>query len=187
MTTAKAASRRRQAGYTLIELIIASAIGLMVMGALTSVVLTSMVAANTATAHVEAGAQIRNFQFTAYDDFALARTPDTSGSCTPANPCSRDLVLIGSRVSNTGAVEPGYTVRYAFDGGRQLVTRYAETSSRVAASSVTAYSWYIDQAGDAKASVVVNMTVTIAFYNVNYSESQTLRFYPRVTAPASSP
>ena len=189
MKPAIAASRRRQAGFTLIELIIASAIGLMVMGALTSVVLTSMVAANTATAHIEAGAQIRNFQFTAYDDFALARPPDTSAGCTQANPCTtRDLVLQGtSPPSQPGGAAPVSVVRYVFDSGQKQVTRYAETSSRVAASGVTAYSWYVDQPGGAKPSVVVNMTVTVAFYNSSYSESQTLRFYPRVTAPASTP
>ena len=73
MTPQMAARRRRQAGYTLIELIIASAIGLMVMGALTSVFVTMALGANTATSRVEASSQIRNFQLTAYDDFALSR------------------------------------------------------------------------------------------------------------------
>ena len=51
---------------------------------------------------------------------------------------------------------------------------------RVAASSVSAYSWYLDSSG-ANPTVVVSMTVTIDSYNSKYSQSQTLRFYPRIT------
>ena len=52
--TAAAADRavarhRRQGGFTLIELIIATAIGLIVMAALTSVVITTVLADNVAT------------------------------------------------------------------------------------------------------------------------------------------
>ncbi len=71
-----------------------------------------------------------------------------------------------------------YTVRYAWDSGQQTVTRYAGPSSRVVVSNVTAYSWYIDTSGG-KPTVVVNLTVTIASYNVTYREL----FYPRVAAP----
>ena len=179
-----AARRRRQAGFTLIELVIATALGLVVMGALTSVVVTSILADNTATARVEASSQVRNFQFTVYDDFVLARPPVPLGCGTSGNPCTtQDLVLQGSRVPNLigGAPAPD-TVRYAWDGGLQQVTRYAGTTSRVAASNVTAYSWYIDRSGS-NPTVVINMTVTIATYNATYSESQTFLFYPRITSP----
>ncbi len=179
-----AARRRRQAGFTLIELVIATALGLVVMGALISVVLTSILADNTATARVEASSQVRNFQFTAYDDFVLARPPVPSGCGTSGNPCTtQDIVLQGSKVPNAiGGVAAPYTVRYAWDAGRQLVTRYTGTSGRVAASNVTAYSWYIERSG-AYPTVVVNLTVTIPTYNATYSESQTLLFYPRITSP----
>ena len=179
-----AARRRRQAGFTLIEVIIATALGLLVMGALTSVVLTSIIADNTAMARVEASSQVRNFQFTAYDDFVLARPPVPSGCGTSGNPCTtQDLVLQGSRVPNAiGAAAAPYTVRYVWDASRQVVTRYVGTGSRVAASNVTAYSWYIDRSG-ADPTVVVNFTVTIPTYNATYSQSQTLLFYPRITSP----
>ncbi len=181
-----AARHRRQAGYTLIELIIASAIGLMVMSALTSVVLTTILADNTAAARVEASAQVRSFQFIAYDDFVHGRTPVISGCGTSGIPCTtEDLVLQGDRMPNVvGGVAAPYTVRYGWDASGQKVTRYAGTSSRVAASNVTAYSWYIEGSG-ANASLVVSMTVTIASFNATYSESQTLRFYPRITATPS--
>ena len=60
---------RSQGGYTLIELLVSLSIGLIVMTALTSVVLTSSRAWATAAGRVEASAQIRAFQFAAADDF----------------------------------------------------------------------------------------------------------------------
>lgn len=184
MTPQRAARRRQQAGYTLIEVVIASALGLMVMSALTSVVLTSVLAANTATSRIEASAQVRGFQFTAYDDFALSRPPAPSGCGTLANPCTtQDMVLQGSRMPNqSGVAAAPYAVTYTWDSTQHLVTRNAGAASRTAASNVTAYSWYVDPSGD-HPTVVVSMTVTVGYYNTSYAESQTLRFYPRVTAP----
>jgi prepilin-type N-terminal cleavage/methylation domain-containing protein len=181
---AQVATRHRsQAGYTLIELIIASAIGLLVMGALTSVVLTMTIGDNVATGRIEASAQIRNFQLTAYDDFALSRPPSPVGCGTPSSPCTtQDMILMGSRVPNDPIGLPApFTARYTWDSSQQAVTRYVDTRSRVAASSVTAYSWYIDDSGGHPV-VVINMTVTVTFYNTSYSESQSLLFYPRVTS-----
>jgi prepilin-type N-terminal cleavage/methylation domain-containing protein len=180
------ARRKRQAGFTLIEVIIATALGLLVLGALTSVVMTMMMADNTAGGRIEASSQVRNFQHTAYDDFVLARPPAPPGCGTPASRCTtQDLVLTGTRPPNPSDGQPvSYTVRYAWDPSLHVVTRYAGTSSRVAASNVTVYSWYIDRAG-LYPTVVVNMTVTIPSYNATYSESQTLRFYPRITATPS--
>jgi type II secretory pathway pseudopilin PulG len=177
-----AARRRRQAGHTLIELIVASAIGLMVMGALTSIVLTMALGANTATSRIEASAQIRNFQLTAYDDFALSRPPAPSGCGTQASPCTtQDMILTGNRMPNTGGVASPFTSRYTWDSSQQLVRRFVGNGSRVVASGVTDYSWYIDSSGDHPA-VVVSMHVTVGFYNTSYTETQTLLFYPRVTA-----
>jgi prepilin-type N-terminal cleavage/methylation domain-containing protein len=181
-----ATRRKQQAGFTLIELIIASAIGVLVLGSLTSVVLTTVLAANTANARIQASSQVRSFQFTAYDDIALARPPGATGCGTPATPCTRqDMILQGTRIpSLTGSLgTPGpYTVRYAWDSTSQVVTRYAGTSSRVVARDVTAYSWYVDIAPGAHPSVVVSMTVTVAAYDTIYSESQTFLFYPRITS-----
>jgi type II secretory pathway pseudopilin PulG len=178
-----AARRRRQAGHTLIELIVASAIGLMVMGAMTSIVLTMALGANTATSRIEASAQIRNFQLTAYDDFALSQPPLPTGCGTPASPCTtQDMILKGSQMPNPlSSSPPQYMVRYTWDPARSLVTRYVNAGSRVVASSVTGYSWYIDGSGGHPA-VVVSMNVTVGFYNTTYTESQTLLFYPRVAS-----
>jgi prepilin-type N-terminal cleavage/methylation domain-containing protein len=179
-----AARHRRQAGYTLIELIVASAIGLLVMVALTSVVLTSVLATDTATSRVEASAQIRNFQLTAYDDFALSQPPNPVGCGTKASPCTtQDMLLQGDRMPIApGSPPPPYAVRYAWDPNQHLITRFVGASSRVAASNVKSYSWYLDRTG-AHPVVVVSMTVTAAsFYSTSYAESQTLLFYPRVTS-----
>ena len=181
-----AARHRRQAGFTLIEVVIASALGLMVMGALTSVVLTTVLSDNIASARVQASAQVRNLQFTSYDDFVHARAPVPSGCGTSGNPCTtQDLVLQGNRMPNdVGAVAAPDTVRYAWNPSLQVVTRYTGISSRVVASNVTAYSWYVDGSG-ANPSLVISVTVTIPSSNATYSQSQTLRFYPRITATPS--
>ena len=92
---------RRQAGYTLIELMIATAIGLLVMSALTSVVVTTMIGTNAATGRVETSGQIRNFELFAYDDFALSHPPAPSGCGIAANPCTtQPMVLSGFRMTN---------------------------------------------------------------------------------------
>lgn len=186
MTAAQrlAARRRRQAGYTLIELIVASAIGLVVMGALTSIVLTSVLGDNAATGRVEASAQIRSFQLTAYDDFALSRPPAVSGCGTKASPCTTQaMTLSGTRMPNeiAGTALP-YSVTYAWDPSLETITRTVGGGTQVAASDVSSYSWYIDST-EANPVVVVTLTVTVADYNTTYVESQTLLFYPRVNAP----
>src|SRR6266849_2175759 len=129
------ARHRRQAGFTLIEVVIASALGLMVMGALTSVGLTTVLSDDIASARFEAGAQVRNLQFTAYDDFVHARAPVPAGCGTSGVPCTtQELVLQGSRMPNeVGGVAAPDTVRYAWDPALQVVTRYAGTASRIAA------------------------------------------------------
>ncbi|HEV2034881.1 MAG TPA: prepilin-type N-terminal cleavage/methylation domain-containing protein [Candidatus Dormibacteraeota bacterium] len=183
MTPTLAARRRRQAGYTLIEVVIASAIGLFVMGSLTSIVLTTVLAANTATSRVEASGQIRNFQLRAYDDFALSQAPIPPGcGSAAASPCTfQAITLQGSRMPNQEAVAAaGYQVTYAWDPATKVVTRQTGGASRQTASNVTAYSWYVDSASHP--SVVISMTVTVGFYNTSYSQSQTMRFYPRVTS-----
>lgn len=183
MRASVAARHRSQAGYTLIELMIASAIGLLVMGALTSIVMTMTLGDNTATGRIEASAQIRNFQLTAYDDFALSRPPSPTGCGTSSSPCTtQDMILMGSRIPNDPIGLPApFTARYTWDSTQQAVMRFVDTGSRVAASNVTAYSWYIDNSGGHPV-VVINMTVTVNFYNTSYSESQSLLFYPRVTS-----
>jgi len=175
---------RGQAGYTLIELIIASAIGLLVLSALASIFVTTMLGANSATGRVEASAQIRNFQLMAYDDFALSRPPSASGCGTNSNPCTTAaMVLTGNRMPNQAdGVAAPFSVTYVWNEGRQTVTRLIGAAAQTAASNVTDYSWYVDISEDHPV-VVVRMTVTVGFYNTSYSESQSLLFYPRVTWP----
>jgi prepilin-type N-terminal cleavage/methylation domain-containing protein len=165
---------RSQGGYTLIELLVASAIGVIVMSGLTSVVLTTVRAGGTATSRIEASSQIRSFQLDAYDDFALSGVP-TLTSCAPSNPPPCTIVLSGQLASNALVpVASNYQVTYTWDGVN--VDRQAGTSpSRHAATGVTAFSaaivgTYPNQTVD------VTMTVTVQAY----SETQSLRFYPRV-------
>ena len=184
-----ASRRRRQAGYTLVELIIAMAIGAMVLGALTSIVVTTALSTNLATSRVDASNQVRNFQLTAYDDLALSNLPTPSGCGTQSNPCtSQPMVLQGHRVPNLASPMPpaSYTVTYTWDAIQQTVIRQVAGVNRTVADGVTAYSWYIDGTGTSQA-VVVNITVTINSYNATYSDAKTFRFWPRATATWAAP
>lgn len=172
---------RSQSGYTLIEVIITSLIGMVVMSALTSVVLTTWRANTTATSRVEASSQIRNFQLRAYEDFARSRLPAIAGcGASQGNPCTTTPVSVtGLQVNDPAklSVSP-YTVSYAWDGVRFLDRQAANDPPKHIATNVSGFSWYVD--GN---TVVVNVTITIKDLQSNpvYSESQVLRFYPRVT------
>jgi prepilin-type N-terminal cleavage/methylation domain-containing protein len=165
---------RGQDGYTLVEVVIACAIGAILMSGLTSVILTSVRANDTASSRIEASTQIRNFQFSAEDDFARSAVPVRSGCGTVRNPCTtQPIVLTGQQVPNSTVPVPApYKVSYKWDG-RSFLDRQSNANPAVqAAVNVTRFSWYV--AGTAPdQTVVVSMTVTIQ----SYSESQTLRFY----------
>jgi prepilin-type N-terminal cleavage/methylation domain-containing protein len=166
---------RSQGGYTLVEVVIACALGAVLMTALTSVTLTSFRAGNIATSRIEASGQIRNFEFYAYDDFAGSAIPDPSTCAAPPNPCS--IVLSGKRVSNSITPAPApYSVTYRWSGtpGTPLDRTFAGNSKHLA-TTVTAFSWSVDGTGPYR-TVVVNLTVKVQ----DYSESQTWRFFPRV-------
>lgn len=166
-----------QSGYTLVELIVASAIGLFVMTGLTSVVLTTYQAGTTATSRIEASSQIRNFQFEAYDDFALSNLPVPNGCVgTAASPCSTPIALQGVQASNaTNPTTTAYQVTYTWDGSDLLMRQVNGNPAVEAANGVTAFSWYLDGSGSHQM-VVVTISVTVQ----SYTETQVLRFYPRV-------
>jgi prepilin-type N-terminal cleavage/methylation domain-containing protein len=173
---------RSQEGYTLLEVVIASAIGAIVMTALTSVILTSVNAGNTATSRIEASGQIRNFEFFAYDDFAHSGVPKPTGCGTVDNQCSRQaLVLSGAQVDNSLA-PVGTQVSYTWDGSslldRQAGADPSTATHILAATNVTGFFWYVD-GQNPNQTVVVNLTVKVQ----SYIESQTLRFHPRVNPP----
>jgi len=164
---------KSQGGFTLVEVLIASAIGALLMAALTSVVLTSWRAATIASSRVEASSEVRNFEYYAYDDFARSAVPN-SGSCIPASPCTTTpLALHGYRVSNSVPVPSSFSVTYAWDGSQYLDRTISSTgATEHMATDVTRFQWYVDT----NATVVVSMTVTVQAY----SESQTFRFYPKL-------
>jgi prepilin-type N-terminal cleavage/methylation domain-containing protein len=157
---------KSQGGFTLVELLIAAAIGTLLMTAITSVVLTSWRATTIASSRVEASGEVRNFEYYAYDDFARSSIPD-AGACAPASPCTtQPLVMNGNQLSSP------ISVTYAWDGTQFLDRTVGTGPSEHMATDVSAFSWYVD----ANSTVVVTMTVTIQ----SYSESETFRFYPRV-------
>lgn len=159
-----------QGGFTLIEVVIAAAIGLFVMSALTSVILTSVRASATASSRIEASGQIRNFEFFAYDDFAQSAVPNPSGCGTGVG----DLCH-GQPIALSGT----YSVSYTWDGSAFLDRQLGSNVIHMA-TNVTDFSWYVD-GSSLHPTVVISITVTIqASSDQPYSESQTFRFYPRV-------
>lgn len=166
------AGMRGQDGYTLIEVIIASAVGAIVMAGLTSVILTSVRATSTATSRVEASSQIRSFLAYAYDDFARSHIP----AACPGGRASDCLVLNGFQAS--GGTNPSvrpYQVTYTWDGSSLLDRQVGSGPAEQIAADVTAFSWYIDNS-TGKSTCVVTMTITVG----SYSETQTHRFYPQL-------
>jgi len=162
---------KSQGGYTLIELIIASALGLFVMTGLSSVVLTTWRAGMVATDRVEASGQVRSFQSSAYEDFALSGVPILTG-CASGAPAPCTIALSGLQVT-APLVPASYSVTYRWDGVN--VDRLVGGSSKHAATNVFAFSAAIAGAGPHQ-TVVVTMTVKVH----SYKETQTFLFYPRL-------
>lgn len=166
-----------QAGYTLVELIIALAISVFVATALTSVVFSSAKASNIAIGRIEASSQIRSFEMRAYDDFASSSLPALGGGCgdQASDPCTTTpIVLDLQQASNSASptISP-VQVTYVWDGSANLDRQVAGNATHLG-TSVTAFSWYEDSSTN---SVVVQVTVTV----LSYSETQTFTFYPRVS------
>ena len=170
---------RSQQGFTLVELLVASIISVLVLTGLTSVVLTSWRGWQVAAGRVLASSQVRTFEFTAYDDFAQSATPATPGcGSSAATACTtQPIVLNGFRATN--AVSPAVfplQVQYVYDPVNQNVDRTVGSASPVhAATGVTSFSWYVQ--GLPQHQVVV---ITMTVFSQNYTETQTLQFYPRV-------
>ena len=183
---------RSQGGYTLIEVVIACAIAAVLMSGLSSVILTSVRAASTAASRVQASSQIRNFQFRAYDDFASSGVPVLPAGCgTRSSPCTtQPLTLIGVQVTNSAVPVPSTSqVTYSWDGTEFLDRRVQGHPPRHAATGVSDFSWYLDNSSG-NPTIVMSLTVTVpspnsvglgsAFLGDPYSESQSLRYYPRL-------
>lgn len=158
-----------QSGYTLVELIVAVALGALLMGAMVSVFLTTTRATDNAIGRVEASGQIRNFEYFAYEDFAGSNAADFDSSCTASVPCQSQVALTEIKFDNPAQT---YTVTYGWDQSRNVLDRTVGTAPPLyAATNVTGYQWYLDPNG----TVVVTLTITVK----SYTDSQTFRFYPR--------
>jgi prepilin-type N-terminal cleavage/methylation domain-containing protein len=181
VTVDRSRRHRSQAGFTLIELLVASTLGLLIMSALTSVVLTTYRASQTASERVEAAGQILGFQQTASDDFAASSLPVPLGACGSINvPCTHDPIQLRSctMTNSTTPTPQPRSVTYAWPAGSDLVDRrIGAGSSNPAATNVTAFSWYLDGASPHQ-SVVITLMVTVG----TVSQSQTMRFHPRVSS-----
>jgi prepilin-type N-terminal cleavage/methylation domain-containing protein len=182
------ACRNRQGGFTLVELIVATAIGLVVMAGLTSLMFTAYRADRQATSRVEAAGEIRSFQQSAIRDFALSALPGVPATCgTQIQPCTQDPIqLNGCSISSTDGttfVWQSRTVTYSWSSATEVVSRGVGSEPTIpTATNVSAFSWYVDGTPPDQ-SVVVTIAVTVDWaVNTPYTQSQILRFYPRVVS-----
>ncbi len=164
----------------MVELLVATAIGLIVMTALTSVVFTSWHGWMTATGRVETSSQIRSFETFANDDIAQSSAPPVPAGCaaTQASPCTvQAIALSGTRAVNAPnpAMTFGYQVTYTWDGVANVDRTVGNNAPVHAATGVTGFSWYLTGAGPHQA-VVVTLTVV----EQGITTTQTLEFYPRL-------
>jgi prepilin-type N-terminal cleavage/methylation domain-containing protein len=169
---------RSQGGFTLVEVLVASALGLVVMTALAQVVLTTWRAGITATSRIEASGQIRNVQLRAYDDFALSNVPIPAGcAATAASPCTTQPIDLGG-VQASNSINPAtspFGVTYTWDGVSLLQRQVGGNPPSAVATGVSKFSWYLDGSAPHQ-TVVVTISITVQ----SYTQIQTLRFYPRV-------
>jgi len=156
-----------QGGYSLIEVVVASAIGAMLMTGLTSVILTSVRATTTASNRIEASSQIRSFQYFAYDDFARSQVPaDCPGPSLPG------CVFLHGPTPSAG----DYTVIYSWDGASILQRQVVGNGPpKRVASNVTVFSWYLVGTSP-RQTCVITLTVKVG----SYAASQTFLFYPQL-------
>jgi len=181
------APKNAQAGFTLIELIIATAIGLVVLTGLFSVMFTAYRADRQATTRVEVAGQIRTFEQSAFRDFELSALPPAPPTCgTKATPCTQaPIQLSGCSITSTdgGAthVWQSHKVTYTWNSTTQVVTRDVGAGVTLpAASDVSAFSWYVDGTTPNQ-TVVVTIGVTLNWAQSSpYTQSQVLRFHPQV-------
>ena len=163
----------------MIELLVAMAIGVLILSALTSVLLTTYRADQAAINRIEVSGELRNFQQTAYDDFASSALPAPPGGCgTSSQPCTQDAINLQSCALSSAAAPTKRVVAYQWISATQVIQRQVGSITvNSAANNVTAFAWYVDGAAPNQ-SVVVSLTVQ----QKGITQSQTMRFYPRVAS-----
>ena len=111
---------------------------------------------------------------------------DCAAPLSQSNQCSSPIVLQGSQASNAAAPSiSSYQVSYTWDSVGHLLERQTQVGTNPpvqfdAAIGVTAFSWYLDGSGSHQ-TVVVTISITVQTVQPeSYTQTQTLRFYPRV-------
>ncbi|MHB8571836.1 MAG: PulJ/GspJ family protein [Candidatus Dormibacteria bacterium] len=180
--------RHRQAGFTLVELMISAALASFILAATVSVIWVAVGANNTWNPRLQANAQVRDLQLAVQYDLehdSIVLAPQSGSGCTPTT-LGTSLTLTGVQMSNVATPAPSVTsVTYGYDSSGKRVSR--STGTAVAsdpvyvARNVTAFTWSID----AGCVLVVNMTATDPA--ASFTDAETLRFRSPVYRPAPSP
>jgi prepilin-type N-terminal cleavage/methylation domain-containing protein len=162
-----------QAGYTLVEILLAMGISTLLMAGLGLVIYTLFKANNTSDSRLQASSQIRTFQLAFHDDVA-----HNAGTIVCANPCTT-LTLSGSRY-NQGATGPcSLTVTYAYPSPSPLlISRSVGGKTTQVARNVKAF------AATVGADNSVTVTLTVQDPTGSFTETQVLYFDPR---PSTTP
>jgi len=161
--------RKRQSGFTLVELLVASSLGVIVMGSLVSVLWVTFRANDTWDPQLQSSAEVRNFQLAFYQDAAQADDSAALGSnlagClnpAPNAACTKQPINISYSLYSSSTVSAPEFVTYCWTGSTdQKVLRIASDTSvgptggtqttcsggagwTVVARSVSSWTWYYD-------------------------------------------
>lgn len=182
-------SRRSQAGFTLVEMMIASAMGAIVMGALSSVVWLATSSNASVDPRLQASGQVRNLQTALNADLTSARpAPLADSGCTQSVPCTTFPIQVRGPIvpARTGLAQPdpvAHYVTYCYIPAGSVVERFAGTltacpgaagSGQAVARRLSSFSWYYTGT-----SVVVSVSATVG----SYSTGQVLLFNPGDNLP----
>ncbi|MFN2463428.1 MAG: type II secretion system protein J [Candidatus Dormibacteria bacterium] len=161
-----------QGGFTLVEMIIATAVSSILLAGISVLVFTNFSASTIAAQRLQASGQLQNFQVAFYRDAALDNTATNRSPIIAAAPC--DVVLAGRRRDAGGTTNTSYSVEYKLSGSDIRRTVAATTST--VARNVKLFTCALQSDGTFQ--VVISAQDTTG----SYTQSQTFRFYPRGNA-----
>ena len=151
--------RKRQAGFTLVEVLVSSVVGVIVIASLGSVVWVVYKATDTWDPQLRASNELRNFQLAFYNDAAQVdetATPSLA-NCTKTTQCASPMILglgryDGNSVNTefvtycvTGQLATGLLIQRDFSGASQATEADCIKNGTVVSRDVVNWSWWYEK------------------------------------------